>query len=547
MEILILNNEPTQSIKEILFDRETLERYSSLETCLTDRNISVSPKQIKALITIIEEQVFSQLHRFCFLMYVIMEQTRDYGDSGEQQVKISFCRLLLKLQYDEEINQSHVLEFVNQVDRSFKELGLDTILLQDAKKELADFKFQIFGHDFSIHEIQDLGKLLRFIGSTWFLQGGYYGHDVEMILGEGSSSMLREFHVIQMEKELLRTPNTITAMAAIIGDKEIMVRRESLETIFVQKWLMFFSGYQYPEMRIEQQLAEGLKQEAMLRYKVASRDQLDKKKETFIKDMGETILFHEVGHGIIQHHTLSMESGSLGESTKVFGENIVTGLLEFLADLAPQYGGLRGPFCNMATIAQKNQQRASRMFYMYFSDTWFYDTEDTYMYLYSDMLSLVNLFHVNMDKSIDFEKLARSVAYDPENPPEGSLVHWAVDWVHRITEKLIDSAQSYTYKMANKTVSFDEFEAHLDESFKEKYPHIEKGTYKYRTAFWTECLDAIQETPAYTDAINQLLSGYEQPVLQSLYSVFSGDMTEKVAIRPYILDQVKLRALYYRH
>ena len=68
------------------------------------------------------------------------------------------------------------------------------------------------------------------------------------ILGEGSLEHDNGYDVIKLEKELIRTPNNVMSMAAIIGNRNIYLRIESLKTIFAQKWLQMFH---YSDMEVD--------------------------------------------------------------------------------------------------------------------------------------------------------------------------------------------------------------------------------------------------------------------------------------------------------
>ena len=91
-------------------------------------------------------------------------------------------------------------------------------------------------------------------------------------------------------------------------------------------------------------IAEGIKQLVLEQYQIESKDDLIKKESSFINDMSETILFHELGHGTVQHHILPFEFGAIGEASKIYGENIYTAILEFLADFSPDKNKNKGAY-----------------------------------------------------------------------------------------------------------------------------------------------------------------------------------------------------------
>ena len=121
-------------------------------------------------------------------------------------------------------------------------------------------------------------------------------------------------------------------MAAIIGHQNIYIRLESLQTIFAQKWVQIFNYNEFEMLSIYSDpywnIAEGIKQLVLEQYQIESKDDLIKKESSFINDMSETILFHELGHGTVQHHILPFEFGAIGEASKIYGENIYTAILE---------------------------------------------------------------------------------------------------------------------------------------------------------------------------------------------------------------------------
>ncbi len=390
-----------------------------------------------------------------------MEKTGRWGDAGEQQVKLSFCRNVLQMEPDAPINQEHAQQFHETVSLHLAKLGLDKLSVKAAKGKIESMAISVFDRTFSIHDFSELNTMLRETGSDHMLQGGMYGYEKEFIFGIGTAKKMDAYDVFFMNRELVRSPNTIVAMAAVIGDKDVFVRRESLVTIFHQKWMAFAESPHTYHPTPFHEIADGIKQKVLDFHGGI-------KQEPFIEEMGETILFHELGHGVIQHHVLPAEIGALAESSKVCGENSLTALLEILAEIAPRWGSIKGPLQNMADVARTDPARATRMYWMYFSDTWFFDTEDHYMYLYSDLMALIVTTFIRADQSVDFEALEG-----------GEILEWVVRRVTETTLKLKDlllvSGQP------------------ADES------------YSAQTEYWTKCLDETLKDPAKAQAIQAML------------------------------------------
>ena len=79
--------------------------------------------------------------------------------------------------------------------------------------------------------------LLKFSGSNKFLHAGQYGKQMEFIMGSGISETKQGYDITHV-KELIRTPNNVMSMAAIIGHQSIYIRLESLKKLYLHKWVL---------------------------------------------------------------------------------------------------------------------------------------------------------------------------------------------------------------------------------------------------------------------------------------------------------------------
>jgi hypothetical protein len=212
----------------------------------------------------------------------------------------------------------------------------------------------------------------------------------------------------------------------------IHLRKEAFLAIFHQKWMQVF---QYDETEIEQQkmdinrnISEGIKRQALRCYKVSDEAGPAAKKDVFIRDMMETVKHHELAHGILQHEILDLVDVGIAGGAKVFQETIVSGMQEFLSDFVDSFRSLKGPIRNLIDIAKKDEARAIRMYYMYLSDVWFYDTDDEYMYTYSDLIVMMMSKYIRPGGSINWERLDVDTRYKPERAanPETVLERRAI-------------------------------------------------------------------------------------------------------------------------
>ncbi|MCP4051183.1 MAG: hypothetical protein GY730_10825, partial [bacterium] len=220
-----------QEVIKAIFDPEIRKEFPVIQSYLSASNLFINDSILNEIKAEIENELIESLRYFCYLYYYIMEQKNSWGDAGEQQVKVSFCRNLLDIDPDIDITEQDVNSFFIKVKTDLLNLGISKISLDELQKIFDEYSFRVLGKDFDINEVFILSDIILFAGSKLFLQGGLHGNEIQIILGNGTIQSLGEYSVIWLEKELVRSPNTIMAMAAIIGDKNIYIRKEALTAI----------------------------------------------------------------------------------------------------------------------------------------------------------------------------------------------------------------------------------------------------------------------------------------------------------------------------
>ncbi|MFC1752109.1 hypothetical protein ACFL96_01760 [Thermoproteota archaeon] len=559
-------------IKRILEDPEISKQNLSFKHYLHSNNYIVNDKDLILLKENIENSIFNQIRYFCFLQYQLMIVSHNWGDAGKQQIQAAFCRNICKIPPNQPLSHYTFMEFNQIVESALKELGLDHKSVLEIEMEYADFSFKWAGITYTFHDINTLDRVLRFLGSKWFIQGGHYGHEKELILGEGRLKEMGEYEVIKLDRELQRSPNAIVAMAAAIGDRQIFVRTESLITIFHHKWEPVYNSLSFihePERLYPDELfkdsnqseeynnylyryiSDWIKKQTLHYYQNSVSAEITGFQPVFIDDMSETILCHELGHGIIQNYILPLKIATAAEATKVCGENIVTALLEFLADFAPEHNGACGPFRNMAKIARKDMVRAMRMYYMYFSDTWFFDTEDEYMFLYSEFLALGFLNHINNDGTASFQRLALNTATHSEDyykekkrgrSSKLSMLDWGISRTVSIVEKIKAMARDAVYETENGALNFSKMSKVIH---KELHSDMEDeaitNSYGYRTAFWTKLLDNLAKSSSKAHLLAELFETEKKQAVQDFLIYTAGlKQAEKYRYdaRAYVVNKI---------
>lgn len=537
LHFFLHNGELKEEVQELILNKDIREKYSTIKEYCQSYNLLITQKDLEKLTQGIESIIYRDLNYFCYLSFYIMCKTGDWGDAGENQVKISFCRNLLGIAADTLINTDDIARFTKLVDRKLTALDIEGVPIEKAKEFYENFSFKLFKKEFSIHDVLAVDEILRFVCSSWILQGGCYGYERQFILASGTVEKKGIYKVINFINEILRTPNTIMAMAAIIGEKKIYIRHESLCGIYFQKWVCFFKDEYWENFGdIYRKISRGIKLKAFQYYGVKDEDHAKKVQPQFVKDMGSTILHHELGHGIIQYQILPMLNGAISEASRIFGENILTAFLEVLADFAPETDdGARGPIKNMQHIAKTDVDRALGMYYMYFSDTWFFDTNDEYMYLYSEIMALLLSYYLNDDTTVDFKSMFK------KGPLWIDFFGWMIDAVCNISNELNTIARYAIYNIDDKTLNFEKLSMKIKDQFKEEQIDLDEGCYSYETAFWASVMDALKNNSDQTDVVMELLKEERVRILRGLFELVAGE--EKAShfcdSRDYIIQRFK--------
>ncbi len=346
------------------------------------------------------QDFFNAVERLSLLIYREMELSGDWGEAGEQAAKVSFCSQLLELTPDHHLDGHDADRFYRILDEKMLQYGVSDLDLEAVKAAIKTVSFQWEGQNYQIEELDRLSGVFQSSGLPYVVQGGFYGKTLEMILGTGVERECGDLKVTMIETELMRTPTVFLPIAAMISHKHVYIRDVALHTIFHQKWMRFLRGDVDHAGLPAVVLSSWIKSQANVAYGGTMQDQ----ESLFVSDMKQNVLDHELGHAVIQHHLLSPMAATIGEGSKMFGAQIMLDLLELLAELAPVQGENAGPLWRLVALSKIDLAAAERRFWIYWSDAWFFDTPDTYMYGYSKRFSAVLAAALDGDR-VDFERL----------------------------------------------------------------------------------------------------------------------------------------------
>ena len=526
-EILTNDKVLSSEFTDLISDRASLNRYTTFKHFLKTHNYTVDKNTLNAVKKRLEKQLYTQLLKVVVATYVRMELSREWGKAGEQQVKLSFSRFILGLAPEVPFEFDH-LSLFDQKLQTLKEK-------YDLKQSSIDALDKLINHDdlvllkqhIPIYKHEHINLLLTFMGSKLQFFSGMHTKYPRYMLYHYHEESFENQRVIWIEKELIRSPNIILALAAFNGKRDIYLRQESLEVIFDQKWCQIFryNSFDYTQINYskERQHSEGIKWHTLKAYGTQSEDALKAIKDSFTKDMGETILYHEVGHVVIQHDTMPYEVGAITEATKPYPDNIYMNFLEILADFAPDIGVLKGAIANMVAIHKDDPKRAESMFYMYLSDTWFYDTEDTYMYTYSDCIMLILLRYIQKDLSIDFIKLENDLKFDPKtfNPkakPNG-LIEILMKILTTSTTLMKNLIESSTFNVNGTVVTYKQMNKAMTDYIKDLYKNIDDQSYEFTALYWRHILHQLKTFSPNHVAFEAHIEKEKKSIMKKLFQL----------------------------
>jgi hypothetical protein len=415
---LFVDQKIPQEVGELLLDTSLYGRHRTLRHHLDDQKIPYDAKEYAALVAFIEKSLYDQIFYIAHLQYHLMQANNDWSEVGEQQIKLAFSRCLLDIPPEEPLDYSHASEFESKVEENIVNLGIKSLSVAAAKNQYEHTYLKLLGQEFKANPGLKISEILSFLGSKYRVQSRPFWKGFSYILGEMLTKTKAEYTIHFITKEWIRTPSYVMANAALVAEHTVYMREESLRAVFVQKWVQaaeFNWMYQHQvNTNLYWNISHAIKKITMDLYEAGNVDQLNDLKKTFVGDMRETIMYHEIGHGITKDYIFPYEFVAIAQGLDRYHKlPAYEALIEFLSDFSPTTHGLIGPYWNMLTVAKTNPLRAERLFYMYLSDVFFYDTEDQYMYTYSDFMCLMCLRYIKPDKHIDFAKMEKDLSYMP--------------------------------------------------------------------------------------------------------------------------------------
>ncbi len=476
--------------QSVLSDSAITHRFKTFAEYLAAEKQSVKIADLRRLTTMAEQQVESAIREVSFMQYRYAEMSGEWGEPGEFQVRSSFCRGVLQLPAERDISAEDWQRFYDVVLAAYQAYKIDTGSAPQLKTALTGFPIKVLGRMFPYREMNRIGAFLRFLGSPKKVMVLAHSGQNLFVIAEGKTKVLNGFDIVLLEKEHFRSPYVTIPLAAFIEERQIFLRRTSFESIFYIKWVpsMELEPVQqsWLEYDMPRNISQGIKSQVFRHYGFTSRQQLEGGKARFLSDCMETVMYHELGHGAVNRDTIDLETFAIVEGAHYFGNGILESISEFLADFSPQIGANKGPIQNIIDISKKDLKRATLMYYMYFSDTWFFDTPDTYMYAYSDMMALVLSRFLKPDLSVDFERLEKTLVFRPAESRTGTptLFEVMVDFCMATVKQAKQELEKIPFVVNGNPYTFFAVSNMTQDNLRKEGYQINWGSYKFVLRYW---------------------------------------------------------------
>ena len=398
-----LNNRLTEKYGRDLQDdtKPTEERKLAM---LVERKISPDKQaeEITIVREFVKEYVYRKFKDLAMINFLAKKKCNNFGIHGEQTVSISFCRNILSIPNNREVNifdADQLRWILKDCDKRYgNKSGVEY------QAYIKDFTLEVFGKKYPKTNTGQVNELFEQLDVNYYL----YGTTAEFIFGTIKESLIADKNIITFQREYIRSPEEILSRVASVYKDGMIIRQEACEVVFFNKWQKFYSESKSERKRalrhVNSAIRDGIKEYALSLYNVTNTADVMKIKDNFFYNMEDGIIWHEIGHLI--------SNADMDSIHNIFrnriGNNFKIGhvLQEALADYAPIKGQQKGAFARFVEMAKEDVLQATRNIYVYMSDNWFLDEdEEESKCLMSNVLIALAMYYINPDGSVDFDRL----------------------------------------------------------------------------------------------------------------------------------------------
>lgn len=534
-----LTPKESKNIRDLLDNDSTIIFRSHFSQCDEFICLKISLEKIQAyLFASLKKQALI----FVLLHYKLSKLSGDYGVVNSATADLMIRTLHQKYFHTDSFTSAEAF-----ADSKLTELDVIGIEFNSIKHRLSNYTFTLFNKVFELKDIQKINQLLTFFESKLMIYYEFSSSMAMLVFGKGKRRLIKKkYSLLQFQEEFISTFNVVPALAASTNDRISMVRNVAMELIYEQKWVSYYnysSTYDYNDFY---SISSGIKQKVINLYGQLGSFTSDEIKNQFVKDMQENVLNHEIGHLVVQADIFSVEDVGLGVCTQLIKETIFLALWEIFADFAPKTSFGHGCIFNMCKVAETDYDRALRLFYMYLSDVWFYDTADEYMFLYSDLMLLVLLRYIDNKQGVDFAALKSDLSFtkkrvDKERLTLSERLFELFSWSIQEIKVIVETAKYTLVADEEKDFSF------LLKTVKSVFPEYRSTEFKdslvYQKTFWMNVVGYLRafSVDGYKE-LNDYIDTQEKKILKKMMILSCGKKKAEsygYDHRKYIVDRMK--------
>ena len=428
-------------------------------------------------------------------------------------------------------------ESFNKLINEYKEnKQLQECTVESITRRMTNLKLVINNKEYTFLDFDFLNKLLKFLGFKNVLLQYYYDNQLSLIYA--SYTVVSQLNnAYMLKEEIVRFPNLPPALAALNINDHIYIRKEVIDLIYKFKWSDFSK-----DNIVLKFLLQSKQDKISYFIKTQYFNSLGKQKdneEKIKKSIIENVFFHETGHEST-NKTFNTNFTSFCLCSKQINGGIFLDMYEVLADIILDNEGLVGTLHNIINVSKKDRNKATQLFYLYLSDTWFFDTSDTYMYDYSLFIHVIMQHCINGDKSIDFDNLYNIL--DCNNPT--SFISKLNLLLNNSFAEIYNHFQSIYYIDDLKKVTFLQIKDKIEDLIDSKIKVFDKNTTDYKAKFWNLFFYRLNNIVFNRKKLAELIHTTEVSIL-SLYSIeFFNQEYSKEQLEVAMLDRYKQLGFY---
>ena len=446
-----------------------------------------------------------------------------------------FIRHSLSLPVNHIINDQDKKKFNKQLNDIKNKYNLDNHSILDLNKVILSLKINLNNKTYTFLDFDFLNKCLKFLEIDKVLLQYYFDEKLSLIYAKNTIfSQLSNAYLLKDEE--VRSSNLPPSLAALNIDEHIYLRSEAINLIYEFKWKVVDDNMLTINalfLTDEENIGLNFKKQYLKLFS-------NKNEEQIKKQIIENVFFHEKGHEV-SNSILHTNFVGFCLASKSVNASLFHDIYEVLADICSSENNAKGTLKNILKIAKKDSPKATQLFYLYLSDTWFFDTEDEYMFDYSLFIHIIMQSAINTDLSINFEKLQIDLNFEDPN----SFYTQLVTSLNSQFEEINKFFQSIKYIDKLKKVSFFTLQTDVEDYINEQVGFLDKSSYDYKAKCWNVFFNKLKLIVFDRKTLSKHIKKAESKILNVYAQHFFSESLSKEQLLKRVISKYKELGLYH--